>query len=171
MRTVFVNAGPLIALGKLNRLHLLVDLYEVVHVPRAVYREVVVEGGMQGSPDARKVHLFLEQRKLPIVEAPRDVVLGYTPDVILGTGETEVLALARGLQDSLVLLDDEEARTEARRLGLAVKGTLGILVQACRTSVLDVAATELLILEIAAKPDIWISEKLCLQVLEQLKSS
>jgi hypothetical protein len=29
LRPILVNAGPLIALGKLNRLHLLVDLYEV----------------------------------------------------------------------------------------------------------------------------------------------
>jgi len=38
------------ALGKLNRLHLLLDLYETVHIPRAVYREVIVAGTALGAP-------------------------------------------------------------------------------------------------------------------------
>lgn len=156
------------ALGKLNRLHLLVDLYGTVHIPHAVYREVIVEGTAQGAPDAFLIRLFLEARKLPVVEASKEVLLGYLPPAILGAGETELLALARDFQDVLVLLDDEEARNEARRLGLPVKGTLGILIEAWRTGVLPFEETEVLILEIAARPDIWISERLCRQVLEQL---
>jgi predicted nucleic acid-binding protein len=38
---VISNAGPLIALGKLNRLELLADVYGQVEVTRAVYSEVV----------------------------------------------------------------------------------------------------------------------------------
>jgi predicted nucleic acid-binding protein len=36
MTTVISNAGPLIALGKLNRLELLADLYETVQIPQSV---------------------------------------------------------------------------------------------------------------------------------------
>ncbi len=159
------------ALGKLNRLHLLVDLYATVHIPSAVYREVVVEGAALGAPDALPIRLFLEVRGLPIVEAAKEVLLAYSPPVILGVGETELLALARDFREVLVLLDDEEARSEARRLGLPVKGTLGILIEAWRTGVLSLEEMEILILEIAARPDIWISERLCRQVLEQLTQS
>lgn len=168
MRHVFVNAGPLIALGKLNRLHLLVDLYTVVHIPREVYREVVVEGTARGVPDALPVRLFVEVRSLPILEVSKEALLAYSPSVILDPGETELLALARDFKDSLVLMDDAEARGEARRLGLAVKGTLGILVEACRADILSFAEAEILMLEIAARPDIWIGETLCRQVLQQL---
>jgi len=45
---------------------------------------------------------------------------------------------------------------------------LGILVEACRAKVLSLAEVESLILEIAARPDIWIGETLCRQVLQQL---
>lgn len=107
MQTVLVNAGPLIALGKLNRLHLLLDLYGIVHVPRAVYREVVDGGIAYGAPDARTVRLFLERASCPIVAAFRASFL---------------------------------SRLEAERL----------------------------ILEIGARPDIWISEALCRSVVEQL---
>jgi predicted nucleic acid-binding protein len=82
----------------------------------------------------------------------------------------EVLALARSLIDPLVLLDDELARTEARRLNLRIRGTLGILVQGYRGGLLSLAQTELLIEEIIARPDIWISAKLCEQVLASLQS-
>jgi predicted nucleic acid-binding protein len=41
MMVVVCNAGPLIALGKLNRLELLAELYGQVQIPRAVYDEAV----------------------------------------------------------------------------------------------------------------------------------
>ena len=54
-------------------------------------------------------------------------------------------------------------------VGLQIKGTLGVLVEAFRAGLLSLDETELLLLEIAARPDIWISEKLCHQIIEQLK--
>jgi len=68
----------------------------------------------------------------------------------------------------LVLLDDEVARAEARRLKLRMCGTLGILVRAYRQSLLSFDPAELLIREIAARPDIWIAARLCEQVLAAL---
>ncbi len=44
MPIVLANAGPLIALGKLNRLELLPDLYHDVQITPAVYDEVVTQG-------------------------------------------------------------------------------------------------------------------------------
>jgi predicted nucleic acid-binding protein len=41
MSVVLCNSGPLMALGKLNRLDLLAELYDEVQVPQAVYNEVV----------------------------------------------------------------------------------------------------------------------------------
>lgn len=43
MTTVLCNAGPLIALGKLNRLELLAELYGQVQIPRAVYVELLLQ--------------------------------------------------------------------------------------------------------------------------------
>ena len=51
---VVTNAGPLIALGKLNRLDLLAGLFGEVYVPQAVYEEVIREGLARGAPDARR---------------------------------------------------------------------------------------------------------------------
>jgi predicted nucleic acid-binding protein len=73
------------------------------------------------------------------------------------------------LADPLVLLDDDVARTEARRLELRARGTLGVLVQAFRSGFLSLSQVELLLNEIAARSDIWIGSKLCSQVLGSLR--
>jgi predicted nucleic acid-binding protein len=44
MSVVLCDAGPLMALGKLNRLDLLAGLFGQVQIPRAVYDEVVTQG-------------------------------------------------------------------------------------------------------------------------------
>jgi predicted nucleic acid-binding protein len=171
MSIVLCNSGPLIALGKLNRLDLLVALYGEVEIPRAVHNEVVSQGLAQGAPDARTVHLFWQRQRWPIVDVPLTVLSAYDPPVILDPGETEVLALAQTLTDPLVLLDDEVARAEARRLKLRISGTVGILVQSYRKDLLSFPQIELLLNEIAARPDIWIGSKLCSQVLASLRKS
>lgn len=155
-------------LGKLNRLDLMADLYPEVQIPRAVYDEVVPRGLSRGAPDAFTIRLFWQRRAWPIVEIPVANFASYKPPVTLHRGEIEVLILAQMLNASLVLLDDEVARMEARRLGLQVRGTLGILVQAYHQGLLTFSQIELLIHEIAARPDIWISAKLCQKVLDSL---
>lgn len=169
MRITLVNAGPLIALAKLNRLHLLSDLLKAFNVPRSVYREVVVEGLARGLPDAATVRRFLAHHEIPVIGVATPVLEAYKPPVALDAGEHELLALARTFPDALVLMDDEVARAEARRLGLEVRGTLGILVEDFRAELLSINEVELLFLEIGQRPDIWISEKLCHQVLLALR--
>jgi len=171
LRIVLVDAGPLIALGKLNRLPLLAELYGALHVPRAVYQEAVIAGSVRDAPDSANIRLFLEHHKFPILDISDPLLQSYDSAPILGLGERHVLALAQSFTGAeiLVLLDDEMARAEARRIGLQVKGTLGVLVEAFRAGLLSFDETELLLLEIAARPDIWISEKLCHQIIEQLK--
>ena len=168
MAVVLCNASPLMALGKLNRLDLFAGLFGEVQVPRAVYDEAVIQGLTRGAPDALTVRLFWQRQQWPIVDVPETLLSAYVPPVVLDSGETDVLALAQSLANPLVLLDDEVARAEARRLKLRLCGTLGILVRAHRQGLLSFDQTELLVREIAARPDIWIAARLCEQVLASL---
>jgi predicted nucleic acid-binding protein len=165
---ILCNAGPLITLGKLNRLELLSELYGEVRIPHAVYDEVVTCGLAKGASDALTVRLFWQRQEWPVVDVPPSVLSAYTPSVILDPGERAVLALAQTMRYPLLLLDDEVARSEARLLKLRVRGTLGILAQAYREQMLTLAQTELLIREISVRRDIWISAKLCEQILASL---
>jgi hypothetical protein len=54
----------------------------------------------------------------------------------LHAGEREAIALAREL-GVLLLMDDFDGRSEARRLGLDVVGTLGVLDEAAERGLLD----------------------------------
>ena len=49
---------------------------------------------------------------------------------ILGIGEASAISLALEISDSTLILDDQQARRVAERLGLMVTGTLGVLVRA-----------------------------------------
>jgi predicted nucleic acid-binding protein len=67
MSVVLCNAGPLMALGKLNRLDLLVGLFGQVQIPRAVYHEVVTQGLIRGAPDALAVRLFWQRQQWSVL--------------------------------------------------------------------------------------------------------
>jgi hypothetical protein len=58
---VVANAGPLMALAKLNLLYLLKLLYGRVQFTRSVHSEVVIEGIRQGFEDAHTLKQFLHQ--------------------------------------------------------------------------------------------------------------
>ena len=110
MAVVLCNAGPLITLGKLNRIDVLAGLFGQVRITRAVYDEVVTQGLVRGAPDALTVRLFWQRQQWPIVDVPEALLSAYIPPVVLDPGETEILALAQSLVDPLLLLDDEVAR-------------------------------------------------------------
>lgn len=74
--------------------------------------------------------------------------------------------IALALQhNALLLIDEEHGRQAARRQGLSVRGTLGILVHAYRDSVLTETQLRFYVTQIEADPDIWISRALCRRVL------
>lgn len=68
MSLILCNAGPLIVLGKLNRLDLLASLYTTVTIPHAVYDEVVTVGLHRGHADARLLQRFWQQKAWPHVQ-------------------------------------------------------------------------------------------------------
>jgi predicted nucleic acid-binding protein len=113
---IFCNAGPLMALGKLNRLDLLTGLYPIVQIPEVVYNEVVVDGLARGEADAAIVRNFWRQQQWPVVSVHDAVLTAYQPLIALGGGERAVLALAQATPGALALLDDALARREARRI-------------------------------------------------------
>jgi uncharacterized protein len=94
---------------------------DFILIPPAVWREVVEES--DGRPGA--------------VEMQRAVTAGWMVKTLvialrqtLDNGEAEAIALATELQPEVVLLDDKLARRMARRLGVPVTGTLGVLLRA-----------------------------------------
>ena len=121
-KVVVSDSGPLIALGRLDLLHLLPALFAQVQVPQAVIDECMAR---PQNADASRIQLALGQQWL----MPCDV----TPVSIPGLDLGERAAIARALELGAGLLaDDKAARNYAAATGLVVIGTLGVLVLARR---------------------------------------
>jgi predicted nucleic acid-binding protein len=95
-----------------------------VVIPVAVYEEVVVKGvGKPGADEVREAS-WIETREV----SARAVVAGFR--MVLDTGESEAIALAKEVDADLIILDDEKARSAALSEGLSVVGLLAFLVLA-----------------------------------------
>ena len=65
----------------------------------------------------------------PWLERVGAPVQGDTLSMVLGRGEAEAIALARQYPESLLLIDDRQARRAASALGLRATGSSGVLVR------------------------------------------
>lgn len=119
-RVVVSDAGPLIALGRLDLLALLPKVFAQVQVPTAVLDECVAR---PDNADAQRIQQAVDRHWLVACEAVPIVKEGLDPG--------ECAAIARALEISAGLLaDDQAARQYALEIGLHVIGTLGVLVLA-----------------------------------------
>ena len=166
--TVVSNSGPLMALAKLNLLHLLKELYGHVAYSRSVYEETVIEGIRHGHEDARTLRSFLEQMEW----MPEDVDPASIPasliDAHLDRGERDTLALALTLGSTLILMDETAGRELARDHGLAVRGSLGVLVEAYRRGLVRAEQLRLYLGEMARRQDIWVNQALVDRLLQEV---
>lgn len=165
---VVSNAGPLMVLAKLNLLHLLKELYGRVHFAQSVYDETVTEGIRQGYEDANTLSRFLDQANW----SPQDVSVDPSQvDLVetrLDRGERDTLILAEILGSRLVLIDETMGRQIARARGFQVRGSLGLLIEAHRRSLLGADQLRLSLTEIARRQDIWINPALVERLLGEI---
>jgi hypothetical protein len=162
------NASPLIILGKLGQLGLLLKVFDQVAIPREVYSEVVINGLHLGSPDAMAVDFLVQQGRIQVVGIALPSPLpGWA--AAIDAGELEAILLAQDQQPDWVIIDNAHARRAARQAGLAIKGTVGVLLEAFRRDYLAFQDLELLLQTIKSRPEFWISESLCDQALAQAR--
>lgn len=129
-RAIIADSGPLISLAIIDRLELLQQLYQQVLVPPAVWEEVTVKGrGMPGADAVARLGWLEIRRPEPQVLQPLSI--------LVDPGEAEVIALAQLVNDSIVLLDDSQARRVAERFDIPRIGTLGVLRRAKKQGLID----------------------------------
>ncbi len=120
---VVVNATPIIALALIGKLDLLQQLYGEAMMPSAVQAEVFAGGPM--GIGSTELHAATWLRATALQDPRRADLLAD-----LDRGEAEVIALAQELDADLVIIDERLARRHAKRLGLTLTGTLGVLLKA-----------------------------------------
>ena len=121
MKAVF-NSSPIIFLTKLGIIEAALDLFERIDIPSLVYSEI----RQQQDASAEAVEDLISRKRVSVLKAENHRFANAL-NRRLGKGEAEAIALSIETRADLVILDDHAARAEAMRLGLAVKGTLGII--------------------------------------------
>ena len=129
MAVVVSDAGPLIALARIDSLFILEHLFSRIRIPQAVWLECREKPG----EDSRRIERAASEGWLSV--APVTVERPYPRS--LGRGEVEAIQLARESVPSLLIVDDRLARREAMRLGLDYIGTARLAYLAERASIID----------------------------------
>lgn len=129
---VIADTSPINYLILIGKIDILPALYDTILVPP----EVLAELTQPKAPDP--VRVWAQQPPSWLVVRPVTV----RPDFLrheLDPGEAAALSLAIDLGAELVIIDEEAGRAEASLLGLRLIGTLGVLREAHRAGLLDLA--------------------------------
>jgi predicted nucleic acid-binding protein len=127
---VVADTGPLNYLIQINSDELLHRLYRQVLVPPLVMQEL----GHPGAPASVQAwaRQFPEWIAVGSFGGPPDPTLSA-----LDMGEREAIQLAQERRADILLMDERKGRLEARRRGLKVTGTLGVLAAAGEEGFID----------------------------------
>ncbi len=121
MKIVF-NSSPLIFLSRLNFLDLFLTTESQFLLPESVKEEI----SAKQDKSSGHINKLITENKL-LVQKVQLVTLANGLNERLGIGESQAITLGVELQPDYIILDDFAARKEAIRLGLNVKGTLGVI--------------------------------------------
>jgi predicted nucleic acid-binding protein len=125
---VVADSGPLIHLASINQLSLLKRFFHTVQTITPVYQEVVVQGhGRAGDFELRQA---VREGWVWVDTVADPAAIQRFVAANVSVTDAAVIAFAVRRKATLLLADDTAVREMARREGLAVMGTVGILVQA-----------------------------------------
>ena len=155
-RHIVINTGPLIALvAGMGDLKVLQHLYDKVHVPIEVEQEILVQNASRfGATE------FL--RASWLVRCAKPVVLSPFLQNTLDLGEAAVIQTALNEHIHTVCIDEAVGRRIARLSGLALTGSVGIMLKAASAGYgVDIWVA----IRRMREKGIWVSDR----VVQQLK--
>lgn len=112
-KTIICDTSCFIVLTNINEIELLQKAYGKI----TTTNEIVAEYG-EALPD------------WVVIEQVKDINRQQVLELQLDKGECSAIALALEINDCTIILDDIKARKIAERLGLAVTGTIGVIIKA-----------------------------------------
>lgn len=132
---VVADSGPLIHLAIVERFFLLKHFFSQLLIIPQVYDEVVTQG--QGRPGEAELRQAVQSRWVLIAPVPDPVTVRRLVAPQISLTDAAVVAGALERNATIVLADDAKVRDLAEREGVEVIGSIGILVQARLTGVID----------------------------------
>ena len=120
LKTVISDTSVLILLSKIKKIEILKDVYSTI----LTTPEIASEFG----------------EKMPewiIIKEVKDTKYQTFLETQVDLGEASALALAKELENSLIIIDDLKARKLARKLNIKFTGTLGVIHKAKQVGKID----------------------------------
>lgn len=123
---VISDTTPIISLMKAEKLELLQKMFETVIVPDAVYYELT-ENPLYSTEASQIISCsFIHKEKVDNEEAVH-ILRKVTG---LDAGESEAIVMIDEKKADLLLMDEHKGRQIAKKMGITITGTVGILIQA-----------------------------------------
>ncbi len=120
------DTSPLVVLFKARLLFILKEVHEEVLVPEAVERE------LRRKPEGTII--FSDNPWITATDV-KNTELVKVLMLVVDEGEAEAIALALH-SSARILIDEKRGRNAARKLGLEIRGTLGLLAEAKNKSII-----------------------------------
>lgn len=153
-----VNTTPIVILNRVGLLDWLRLAGDPILVPLAVAQEIRQRGVRDPAAQALAGTVWLQivdpGPVLPVIQAAR-----------LGDGESAVLTWAIHHPGTEALLDDLVARRCAAALGIAVRGTVGLVITAKQRGLIPAARP---VLETLRRAGLYLSDRILNQALAQV---
>jgi len=147
------DAGPLIHLAQVRKLHLLKKLFGYVSIVIEVKREAVDEGLRLGRADAGLIMKGVREGWIVVEDLPKStvsVVRKLAKDENLSLADAKTLVLAKQAQ-AQIIVDEKILSDMARMFGLQTWSTWTILLESLRRKHIRFADVETAIAELGEK--------------------
>ncbi len=127
---IVADTSPINYLILIDAIHVLPELYQKVVVPNAVFEE------LQNEQTPKKVREWINN--LPEWFVVNQVTVLLDAELFeLDRGEREAIALVEQINADAIIIDERAGREEAKKRGIFVIGTLGILNSAAEKELID----------------------------------
>lgn len=129
-KCIIADAGPVIALCKIQELRLLDQLFETCFITEEVYQEVISGNDIAVNclqSTVKNHHIKIE----PIKNINSDL------KILLDLGEASSITLALKQKQCALLIDEEKGRHIAKQYKLSVIGLAGLLILAKKQYLID----------------------------------
>lgn len=156
-------------LAKIGKLHLLRKVFGEVVISLVVKIEVVDKGLSISAPDVRHAQQALSEGWLHVSRLELDEkklkqrLLSITS---LDLGEAESIAIAK-LRSVTLLVDEKEARTIARGLGVELLGSDGVLLEAFKIRELHLTELEEAVKDLDKV--MWLSPDIAVDIMKRAR--
>lgn len=129
---VISDTTPIISLLKAGQLELLKKLFGTVYIPQSVYRELTEN---EKFPEEAKTVQNCEFLLVDAVQNEKAVAI-LRKFAGLDAGESEAIILADEKRSDVLLMDERKGRQVAKKMGISITGTIGMLAKAFDENIL-----------------------------------